>query len=184
MSVPSATAADSTGHANGALAGPVVGLGLASRQVVPQDTLSDTARRVVGLSISAMGAGIAAPPVYILVTDPNGKRTGMHPGWAASVTEIASSRYFKPVDPDDTTWEPLEVVPLMDLPLAPGRYLIELAGVRERRYILDLSVERPNYRRFQGGQWSCPASPGIIDSLYLEVRADTAMVDRPCRGAL
>lgn len=181
-SAPPPPPIDTITHQSGALVGGLGDLGVHS-VVVPRDTTSDSARRVAEVWITVMGNEISAPPARALVTAPDGKQTGRAPGWASSVTEIPGSQYFTPVEPDDSTWEPLDVTPVMGIPLHPGRYLLELAGVRARHYMLDLSVVRSNYAKFQGGQWNCASVPDVIDTLWLTVTEDTLTVSRPCNGA-
>lgn len=180
MTVPSATAPETTGHATGVLAGPIDQLGLHS-EVVPPDTVSDSARRITNFSFSADDWGDLGLPVRVLLTDPAGRVTGRRPEWDSARNEIPGAYYFLPAEPDSGEAEKLEVSPrIMINGPETGRYRLEIFGLRARRYHLDFRFEPAEGRAFGPGGSVCTSVPGRVDTIWVDLEADSSRVIGKC----
>jgi hypothetical protein len=132
---------------------------------------------ISGFRVSAFSQDGVGSPVRLLLRAPTGEETGRRPEWTDSKEEIASSQYI-PASDDSEAMENEEWVRVDGV--VPGRFLVLLIQTRDERYNLDLSVERANGGKYQGGAWNLPATPGTIDTLWIEIRAgeDKAIVRR------
>ena len=182
-SATAAVAVDPPADSSGALAGPVGQSGIRS-VIVPRDTVSDSARMIDEVAIEMLGAEVPAPPVYLMLTDPEGRQTGMAPGRDSAVVGIPGSQYITPIHPDSVDVEALEFPPVILLfGVARGRYRLEIAGIRARRFSLDYAFGRVNGARFGPGGWNCQAVPGVTDTVWIEVTTDTVRLSNSCRDA-
>ena len=167
VDTPSATA--------GALAGPIEQTGIHSVVVPPDST--DPGMAISGFRVSAFSQDRVGSPLRILARAPGGEETGRRPEWAAAKNEIPESQYV-PAGDDSEAMENEEWVRVDSV--TPGRYMVLLTQTRAERYNLDLSIERSNGGKYQGGAWNLPATPGAIDTLWIEITAkhDTALIRR------
>jgi hypothetical protein len=168
-------AADTTPVTSGALAGPIGLTGIHS-VVVPPDS-SDAGMAISGFRVSAFSQDRVGSPLRLLLRAPTGEETGRRPEWTATKEEVAASQYT-PAGDDSEAMENEEWVRIDSA--VPGRYMVLLIQTREERYNLDLSVERADGGKYQGGAWNLPATPGTIDTIWIEITAgnDTAIVRR------
>jgi hypothetical protein len=173
-------AADTAPVTSGALAGPIGDLGIHS-VVVPPDTVSDSARRIANFSFSLEDGESFGIPVRVLLTDPSGRMIGRRPEWDSAKNEIPGGYYFTPAEPDSTEAEKLEVSPrIMINGPETGRYRLELFGLRARQYYLDFRFEPAEGRAFGPGGSNCTSVPGRVDTIWIDLHADSSRISGKC----
>lgn len=172
-SAPATVAVDTPINSSGVVAGSIDQLGIHSVVVPPDST--DAGMSISGFRISAFSQDRVGSPLRILVRAPGGEETGRRPEWAAAKEKITASRYVAAGD-DREAMENQEWVGVDGV--IAGRYMVLLLQTRDERYNLDLSIERLSGGKYQGGAWNLPATPGAIDTLWIEITAnhDTALV--------
>lgn len=136
------------------------------------------------LALMVVGASDADVPVRVRITDPNGRSTGRRAGPDAAVNEIPRGRYFAPYERSPDVDPPLDAyhnITITDP--APGRYLLELAGIGPQRYVVYLNADRTDGRTFWYPTTDCAAAIGRVDSVRIEIRADSAVFTGNCTDA-